>query len=377
MQTLSPELNQGVSERIPILSFFTGAGFLDIGFMQAGFQTVWTNEYDPQFAWGFEHGISSMTGEHFKISNTASIVELGPNQIAREAFNNIQIPEIFGIIGGPPCPDFSVGGKNTGRDGLRGRLSKIYVDKILDLQPTFFLFENVKGLIRTAKHKVFFDELRAQFSEQYLTEVKVLNSLNFGVPQDRERVFMVGINKKWLKRKLGVRNIPKDYCWFYWPEDPRYSNAKMRFMWPQDSPFGVNPKQPFDIPETLMVGPLICNIEEIASLPNGLEGFRPRSDKYTVIREGDVSRKSFKRLHRWRYSPTVAYGNNEVHLHPTQPRRLTVREALRIQSVPDTFILPSDMSLSHKYKTIGNGVPVKLANVIALAIKQMLLEVSR
>jgi DNA (cytosine-5)-methyltransferase 1 len=91
-----------------------------------------------------------------------------------------------------------------------------------------------------------------------------------------------------------------------------------------------------------------------------------------IIPEGDVSRKSFKRLHRWRFSPTAAYGNNEVHLHPTLPRRLTVREALRIQSVPDTYILPEDMPLTHKFKTIGNGVAVKLAYAVACSIRNMI-----
>jgi DNA (cytosine-5)-methyltransferase 1 len=372
MRNLSSNANS-ISE-IPILSFFTGAGFLDIGFMQAGFQTIWSNEFDPHFAKGFEYGISSMIGKHHKITNTSSIIELGPNQIAKEAFRNIQTPDVFGIIGGPPCPDFSVGGKNKGRTGEHGTLSKIYVDKILDLQPTFFLFENVKGLFRTARHREFFESLRMQFAEHYLTDVRVLNSLDFGVPQDRERVFMVGLKKKWLKKKLGVRIIPKDYCWFHWPEDRRYSGAKQRFIWPRESPFGVNPDKPSGIPEELMVGPIICDLEQIAALPNGLEGLRPVSDKYHVIQEGDVSRKSFKRLHRWRYSPTVAYGNNEVHLHPTQPRRLTVREALRIQSVPDTYVLPPDMPLTRKFKTIGNGVPVKLAHAMAVAIRRMIEE---
>ena len=88
-----------------------------------------------------------------------------------------------------------------------------------------------------------------------------------------------------------------------------------------------------------MVGPLICDLDEIAKLPNGVEGFTPKSDKFNWIPEGDVSRKSFKRLHRWRYSPAVAYGNNEVHLHPTQPRRLTVREAMRIQTdLPPKYV---------------------------------------
>jgi DNA (cytosine-5)-methyltransferase 1 len=360
--------------KIPVLSFFTGAGFMDIGFMHAGFEIVWTNEFDQNFIKGFESGVSSLTGDTHTISNKSSIVDLGPNQIAKEAFHNTSIPEIFGVIGGPPCPDFSVGGKNRGRDGDHGRLSRVYVDKILDLQPTFFVFENVKGLFRTAKHRTFFDLLRLKLSEHYITDVRILNSLDFGVPQDRERVFLVGFKKKWLKKRLGLKNFPLNFQVMKWPEDPRYLNAKQNYIWPRETPFGVNPEKPLNIPDELMVGPIICNIDEMASLPNGLEGLKPVSDKYLVIQEGDVSGKSFKRLHRWRYSPTVAYGHNEVHLHPTQPRRLTVREALRLQSVPDNYVLPKDMPLTWKYKTIGNGVPVKLAYAVGNAIRRLIEE---
>lgn len=373
---LQSSVKNSFSTPIPILSFFTGAGFLDMGFMQAGFRTIWSNEYNENFAKGYSYAFSNMTGNVHQISNTSSIVDLGPNQIAKEAFLNLRTPDIFGMIGGPPCPDFSVGGKNRGREGDHGRLSQVYVSRIIELQPTFFLFENVPGLLRTTKHREFFDYLRYQLSHDYLIEYKVLNALDFGVPQDRERVIMVGIKKKWLKKKLGLRTIPRNYVWFHWPEDPRYTNAKTRFNWPGEVPFGSNPCKPMDVPEELMVGSYICDIDEISSLPNGLEGFSPRSNKFTIIPEGDVSRKSFKRLHRWRYSPTVAYGNNEVHLHPTQPRRLSVREALRIQSVSDSYILPEDMALTHKYKTIGNGVAVKVAYAVACSIRKMIEEES-
>lgn len=362
------------NSQIPILSFFTGAGFLDIGFMLAGFKIIWCNEYEKSFVKCYEYGLTSLTGIEHSVSNTSSIIELGPNQIAREAFNNSQIPEVFGMIGGPPCPDFSVGGKNRGSEGDQGKLSQVYVNRIIELQPTFFLFENVPGLLRTAKHREFFGLLRGQLSTDYITDFRVLNALDFGVPQDRERVIMIGIKKKWLQKKLGLRKIPPDFQWFEWPEDERYNNAKTRFLWPGAAPFGGEPEKPESIPDELMVGPIICNLEEMAQLPNGLESFAPISEKFLIIPEGDVSRKSFKRLHRWRYSPTAAYGNNEVHLHPTQPRRLTVREALRIQSVPDSYIMPDNIPLTYKFKTIGNGVAVKLANAVANSIRKMVEE---
>ncbi len=91
-----------------------------------------------------------------------------------------------------------------------------------------------------------------------------------------------------------------------------------------------------------------------------------------VIDEGDDSKKSYKRLHRWRYSPTVAYGNNEVHLHPYKTRRLSAAEALSLQTLPKEFELPPEMTLTDKFKTIGNGVPFMLSSGIAKTIHDYL-----
>src|SRR5688572_19987706 len=129
---------------VPILSFFTGAGFLDIGFMKTGFNIIWRNECDPWFIAGFTHGMYSLTKSESdsKIHNKNSIIDLGPKEILREAFGNSGRPKTFGFIGGPPCPDFSVGGKNRGSEGEKGQLSKVYVERIKELSPSFFLFEN-------------------------------------------------------------------------------------------------------------------------------------------------------------------------------------------------------------------------------------------
>ena len=98
--------------------------------------------------------------------------------------------------------------------------------------------------------------------------------------------------------------------------------------------------------------------------------FQPRAAlaRFKSIEEGDDLKKSFKRLHRWRYSPTAAYGNNEVHIHPYKPRRISVSEALAIQSLPQEFEIPINVSLTDSFKSIGNGVPFLLANCIAKSI---------
>lgn len=357
---------------IPVLSFFTGAGFLDIGFMQAGFETIWCNEYEPAFARGFEYGMSTLTGtkDEYKIHNTKSIDDIDAKEITEQAFDGTQQPSIFGIIGGSPCSDFSRYGKQLGKDGPKGRLTQVYVDRIIALQPTFFLLENVPWLQRAKKHKTFFYDIIEQLSGDYEVVFQILNALEFGVPQDRQRLFIIGFHQKWLEKHVGAQRLGNE--WFPWPEDKRYIGAKKRYHWPRESPFGTTPPKPEDIPEELTVHPFICDQEELAQLPNGTETCEPRSPKFKTVPEGKVSGRSFRRLHRWRYSPTAAYGNLEVHLHPILPRRLSVREALRIQSVPDEYALPPDMALTHKFKTICNGVPVTLARAVAFSIAAVL-----
>lgn len=98
--------------------------------------------------------------------------------------------------------------------------------------------------------------------------------------------------------------------------------------------------------------------------------FIPRNglQKFMEISEGDDKKKSYKRLHRWRYSPTAAYGNNEVHLHPYKSRRISAAEALAIQSLPKEYTIPNDITLTNMFKAIGNGVPYLAAKGIALNI---------
>jgi DNA (cytosine-5)-methyltransferase 1 len=351
---------------IPLLSFFTGAGFLDLGFIQTGFKNViWRNEYNQNFARGFDYAMNNLVGKNHGITNSKSIHQLSTKEILDEAFGLAGKPEVFGIIGGSPCPDFSIGGKNRGENGQHGQLTQIYIDKIISLQPTFFLLENVAGLSRTGKHKKFLERITIQLQEHFSTSHRVLNALDFGAPQFRERVFLVGFNKKWIKKEFDIEIPVHNEKWFPWKKE-KYPRAKTIYKWTDPTPFRSNPPKPIGIPEELMVGTHICKShEDITTLPNGSDMFIPRSDKFQKIAEGDASRKSFKRLHRWRYSPAAAYGNNEVHLHPTEPRRLSVREVLRLQTVPDKYELPEDLSLTHKFKMIGNGVPVVLAEAVA------------
>lgn len=347
-----------------VLSFFTGGGFLDIGFIEAGFEIAWANEFDLNISDIHDYGMSKLYPEmkdKLNIAFRGSITDVDIS-VLKEDFRNQE----FGIIGGPPCPDFSVGGKNKGREGERGQLSSSYVNTIIDLKPKFFLFENVKGLVSTKKHREYLHELIVRLEQGgYLVDYSLLNSLDYDAPQARERVIMIGLLKE------SFNGLPEIGSKGWFPYD-KYKRKVEFDSWPTTNPFGGTPRKPKGLPESYTVGYTFNRNPNIETLPNQNEFFTPKSSKFLEVLEGDDSRKSFKRLHRHRYSPTACYGNNEVHLHPWKARRISVREALRIQTVPDQYEMPKEKSLSIKFKVVGNGVPCTLAESVAKTIKEFM-----
>jgi DNA (cytosine-5)-methyltransferase 1 len=297
------------------------------------------------------------------------------NKLRKEYFG------VAGVIGGPPCQDFSAGGKNKGHTGERGKLIFTYLDIVNKVKPLFLFFVNVAGLVNIKNHQVGFFELYNSLQKDYCIWYEVINSLNLGIPQDRPRLALVGFRKTIVKELIAIGyklslespNENPDTLIFRWPKH-KFDNPKA-IVWPKAWEFGsgVIRADICRIPDEYRCLTVVRAFEGLTtSIPNQNEYFEPYSRKFQTILEGDTSGKSFKRLHRYRYSPTVAYGNNEVHLHPTKKRRLTVREALRLQTVPDTYILPQGMPLSTKFKLISNGVPVKKSELIATEIRRTL-----
>ena len=172
-----------------------------MGFEMAGFRIAWTNEANSVFAKMYEHGATLWRRSTCPFSRPARITDQRRIEsipvcgIIKSAFPDGR-PELFGIIGGPPCPDFSNGGKNRGGRGKHGRLSRIFVQHICKVRPDFFVFENVSALFRTKTHRRFLERLEHQLEESgFRIDMKILNALDMGVPQDRERLIVVGIWK--------------------------------------------------------------------------------------------------------------------------------------------------------------------------------------
>lgn len=353
-----------------IFSFFSGSGFLDLGFEMSGFSIELVNEFSSAFIGAYKYSREKMglTKPRYGYSNTDINDYLGDlsAELKSQVSKSKADGSFVGFIGGPPCPDFSVAGKQKGRHGDNGKLSLSYVQLIIEQQPDFFLFENVKGLWRTAKHRAYYEELKEMLLPYYSMTERLTNSLEFGVPQDRDRILLFGVHKKY----------GKDIDDFDWSKYMKYNLSDIKGMsWPTSESFAIDNQKscPDDIPRELTVQ-YWFDKNNVEHHPNGGESFIPRNGitKMLTVDEGDDSKKSYKRIHRWRYSPTVCYGNNEVHLHPYKARRLTVAEALALQSLPPNFALPPEMSLTDKFKTIGNGVPFLLAEGIAKTIKDFL-----
>jgi DNA (cytosine-5)-methyltransferase 1 len=377
-------LNQPVSESsleaekqaacLPVFSFFTGAGFLDSGFEKMGFASVSANEVHQPFLSAFEFSRQSKGNADCQLYN-CSIEDFTAGSQRLPRLNNSSAP--VGFIGGPPCPDFSIAGKQRGKSGENGRLSGTYARLICEQQPDWFLFENVKGLWRTKKHRAFYDEICKLFIKNgYSLTNKLINSLEYGVPQDRERIILLGFKTKAFK-SLSTGFMPEGE--YPWAKDVKYDAAEiLNLPWPEQTPFGATPLPNRQCPQELTVEHWFKK-NKVSEHPNAQDAFTPRAalEKFQTIPEGDDSKKSCKRLHRWRYSPTAAYGNNEVHLHPYQARRISAAEALAIQSLPKEFSLPSEMSLSNMFKTIGNGVPFLAACGIGSSVKSFIDERAR
>lgn len=368
--------------KIVIFSFFSGVGILDFAFETSGYDIVFVNEFEKHFLKAYQYsreqlnmsrplyGYSSKNAiDYTRGRNKRSLIEMVRKE--KEKGN------IVGFMGGPPCPDFSIGGKNRGAKGKNGKLTKTYFDVVVRCRPDFFLFENVKGLVKTEKHKMFYNEMKMKVTNSgYIISDKIVNALSYGVPQFRERILMLGIKQESLNKTHALIIDNYNQFVFPWKDKQIYDTTKlMELEWPATEKFKERSKRDFSykVPVNLTVE-YWFEKNHVSTHMNQIHQFAVRGGKSRMesIDEGDTKRKSFKRLHRWRYSPTAAYGNNEVHLHPYEVRRLSVAEAMAIQSLPSEFVLPSDIPLTYMFKMIGNGVPYLMAKSIAETIREFI-----
>lgn len=379
---------QQLQKRIAIYSFFSCSGFLDLGFERAfgsPYEIRMANEINPNFRrcyrYAREHFDSPIVvpSDFVFPESIEKLVRWGrrPRKRDETAYSKLSTlleedrsnGRLIGFIGGPPCPDFSRAGRNAGKDGEVGPLSRQYVRLILQQRPSFFLFENVKGLVSNGKHNPYFNSLCRDLKKTHVVAFRVVNALWYGVPQFRERLIIVGVRKD-LIPGCSSRALDKVLNWETyqpWKEVVDHS----RKDWPKARPFTPDGGMPFPgVPEKLRIlttGWWWQN-NDVEHHPNQSNQTVPKvatKYRYESVPEGNSKGKSYHRLHRGKYAFTACYGHNEVPLHPWLPRRISVAEALATQSMPRDFVLPVDMGVSSLFKAIGNGVPFLMARGLA------------
>lgn len=321
---------------LKVVSLFSGAGGLDLGFERAGFSIIWANEFDRKIWTTFEHNFPQTKLDKRSITDV-SIDE---------------IPDCDGMIGGPPCQSWSEAGAGRGINDKRGQLFYDYIRILKAKQPKFFLVENVSGIL-SARHKEAFTGFLKAFEDAgYTINWKLVNANDYNVPEDRERVIIIGYRKDLSKK-------------FEFPE-PESHKPTLR------EAIGDLPEAKPALEKNKTNGKLdIINHEYM------IGGFSSIYMSRNRVRAWD--QPSFTIQAGGRQAPIhpkaprmIKLGPNEQIFtkgHESEYRRLSVRECARIQTFPDDFeFIYTDVA--DGYKMIGNAVPVNLAKAIATKIKE-------
>ncbi|ELC8381620.1 DNA cytosine methyltransferase [Clostridium perfringens] len=307
------------------VALFAGCGGLDLGFKNAGFNIIWANDNNKKVesTYRYNHKDTELI--------IKSLVDI----------KSEEIPECDIIIGGPPCQSWSLAGAMKGKEDSRGQLFYEYVRVIKDKRPMAFVAENVKGIVSKA-HIESFNEIVDMFKESgYTVTYKLVNAKDYGVPQDRERVFIVGIR----------------------------NDLKVSYEFPE----ATHEKGNYVTLETA-IGDLRDNPGE------WMEG------SFSPIFMSRNRRRSWDEV-----AFTVQASGRQTQIHPDSPemekiekdkwqfkeesnrkvRRMSVRECARIQTFPDEFKFLGE-PINENYKMIGNAVPVKLAEAVARKLRECL-----
>lgn len=328
-----------------IISLFSGCGGLDLGFEKAGFNVVVANEFDKNI-W-----------ETFKVNHpNTKLIEGDIRNIKEEDL----LDNVDGIIGGPPCQSWSEAGSLKGIDDDRGKLFYEYIRILKNKQPKFFLAENVSGMLAD-RHSEAVNNILQMFKEcGYNVSLTLVNAKNYGVAQERKRVFYIG-----FRSDLNIDFVfPKGST-----EDDDKKITLMDIIW--------------DLKDSAVPA-----LEKNQHNPDAINNNEYFTGSYSPI---FMSRNRVKNWDEQAF--TVQASGRQCQLHPQAPkmvkvdkndcrfvegkehlyRRMTIREIARIQGFPDSFRFIYQ-NTNDAYKMIGNAVPVNLAYEVACAIKSTLIE---
>ncbi len=327
-----------------IISLFSGCGGLDLGFEQVGdYTTVWANDFKHEACVTFRNHFGDI------------IIEGDIEQI--DPYNNPTIPDCDLILGGFPCQDFSIIWKQPGLNGERGNLYKSFLRFVDAKKPKAFVAENVKGIL-TANKKKAIEQIIKDFQDiepGYIVKPRLYNFAEYGVPEYRERVLIVGIR------------VDTGFNF----EHPKPTHGTTEGLKPL-----VTVGDAFKGVEDVDANnePIRCTerTKKIISLISEGGNFTdiPQDSPYYV--KGMISHV-YRRVHLGEPSKTIiaAGGGGTWGYHYPENRPLTNRERARIQSFPDDFVFYGNTT--EVRRQIGNAVPPVGVHAIAEALKPLFL----
>ncbi len=316
--------NQKVSPGAPtVVSLFSGAGGMDLGFSNAGFNIIWANDNQKDFVETYKKNF----GEHIVLDGIENV-------------NLTSIPQADVVIGGFPCQGFSVANMKRSVDDSRNKLYRYFTKVIKRVRPKVFVAENVKGILNIGSGKVF-EKIIKDFSDAgYNCKHTLLNAANYGVPQSRERVFIIGVRKD-----LDVNKLQH-------PPAPTHAD-----------------KEGYGFKKIISIG------EALRNIPDHDENHDLKNHVYTKHKVKYNGYISNRKVNPDKPSPTItARGDHKggamiIH-HPYKERRLSCRELAIIQGFPLDFEFCG--SMTSVYIQIGNAVPPPLSEVVADSIQALL-----
>lgn len=337
---------------IPVVSLFCGCGGLDLGFVQAGFDVLLALDIDPVAVntYNLNLGHGDAHADTDGIAKVSDLAQCGGEDIIQLLEARERSIEPRGVIGGPPCQPFSTSNVHAKTDdpqrALPGRFATILKTLNERYELDFFVFENVRG-ITFRRHRSEFARFRGLFEKAgFVLHEFLLDAQDFGVAQKRPRVFVVGLAES------------AHGAWRLLP--PKPDAGEIRTV--EDEIRGL--PEPRFFQRSLRA-------EDIPYHPNHWT-MQPKSRKFRdgSLKEGESRGRSFRVLSWSKPSWAVAYGNREIHIHPSCERRLSVLEAMRLQGFPDDYQLLG--TLSDQVRQVCDAVPPAVGAAIGTTIRLFL-----
>ena len=368
---------------------FAGCGGFSLGMEKAGFTPWFVNEIDPVFCstYQFNHKLPI---DHYYVGD---IRQLNNNLKEYDKY----LKDIDIVIGGPPCQGFSMANRQRIIDDPRNDLYKAYLIFLNYVRPKFFIMENVRGM-KSREYEIY-EDIKTYLGDDYLYKSVILQASNFGIPQNRERFFIIGnrvgvtindilykiseartdqgfVLKDALaglphltpKKDKGVTGVECEIsgfteCDFVYERNKFYrfinGNKVIKKLYNHKSRYN-NPR----------------DIEIFGKLPQGGDSLHPSiSDIMPYSRRNDIFKDKYFKLEENKVCKTITSHMKfdcNSYIHPWEARGLSPREAARIQTFPDDYVFCGSQNLW--YAQIGNAVPVKLAEIIGKSIMHYIKE---